>query len=553
MNSTELVHHHKYAERILEGLNCPRALTVCIMLRYGDYEGILGLSSEPHNFNDAASFFSHHQATKLLSKATWLPVGIDRKLAAMKKFHEAEKSNLLMNMTLKAVRSGSACWLDSDFPALVARVKGEIRRIVSKEDWLSGLDKCGFGPGADLSTRGQETSAYNKLTGPHSVTRACTKFLDFYVQNCRLKEMFQWDISDRSLICDRVLGNKVTVVPKNAKTDRVIAIEPRWNVYFQKGFGSMLRKCLLRSGQDLSDQMLNQQMALEGSISGELATIDLSSASDSVSLELVRELLPARLTHLLELSRSPMALYEGHWHLNEKFSSMGNGYTFELESLIFLAVARSICGDHKVSVYGDDIIVPSTYSREVLRALYLLGFSPNDDKTFTSGPFRESCGGDFFLGVNVTPVYWKDPLHVQGTLRLVNQVVILARRCFDHSISRDFCNRVREQLAKRLPADLQTKGPVSVSTSVACHSREWRAVRKWGWDGLFIKVKTPIAVKFRYRDYDRAITSQFFQPSSDGYQIRGRVQLKWKTIFVDQQTIITNDELFDLDSEVKRA
>lgn len=557
MNSTELVLHHEYAERILKGLDCPRALTVCIMLRHGDYEGILKLSSEPHNFDNARDFFLHHQATKLLSKATWLPTGIDKKRVAMSKFREAEDSNALMNETLLAIRSGRASWHDAGFRRVISRAKVEIRRIVSKENWLSALDQCGFGPGADLSTQGQRTSAYNKLYDRHSVTRECTKFLDFYVQNSRLSTIFQWDIADKSLICDRVDGNKVTVVPKNAKTDRVIAIEPRWNVFFQKGFGSMLRRCLTRSGQNLDDQSLNQRLAQEGSASGRYATIDLSSASDCVSLELVRELLPEKLCHLLELCRSPRAFYEGTWHLNEKFSSMGNGYTFELESLIFLSVVRSICGDD-VSVYGDDIIVPSSFSQEVIESLRMLGFQPNSEKTFSTGPFRESCGGDFFNGVNVTPIYWKDPLHVQGTLRLANQVAILTSRIADNRTLCGYLNRLREQLAKRLPANLRSKGPISISTAIAAHSREWTTRERWGWDGVFIRVMTPIAQKFRYRDFERAVTSQFFQPSSDGYQIRGRTTLRWQEIFISRANVISNDQLFDgcnlpLSTGVKRA
>lgn len=364
MNSTELVLHLNYAERILEGLDCPRALTVCIMLRYGDFEGVVSLRSEPENFNDAAAFFSHHSATKLLSKAKWLPLKIDRRKAALEKFYQAEHSNDLMNMTFIAVRSGTASWLIPGFEHALTRVRKETYRIVNKENWYSALDQCGFGPGADISTKSGLTSAYNKLQGPQSVTRACTKFLDFYVQHSRLSSMFQWNIEDRSLICERVLGNKVTVVPKNAKTDRVIAVEPRWNVYFQKGFGLMLRRCLLRSGQDLRTQLPNQQLAQIGSDEDTFATIDLASASDSVSLELVRDLLPAGLVHLLELCRSEFALLDGEWAANKKFSSMGNGYTFELESIIFLAVVRSICGQC-VSVYGDDIIVPSSRAPEV--------------------------------------------------------------------------------------------------------------------------------------------------------------------------------------------
>jgi hypothetical protein len=94
----------------------------------------------------------------------------------------------------------------------------------------------------------------------------------------------------------------------------------------------------------------------------------------------------------------------------EKFSSMGNGFTFELETLIFAALAAAVSDltlGENLFVYGDDIIVPTHASSNVLAVLRTFGFTPNTKKTFTSGSFRESCGGDYFLGYDVRSVFLK--------------------------------------------------------------------------------------------------------------------------------------------------
>ena len=55
-------------------------------------------------------------------------------------------------------------------------------------------------------------------------------------------------------------------------------------------------------------------------------------------------------------------------------------------------------------MYGDDIVVPQNAALLVIERLRDLGFSTNRDKTFVTGPFRESCGRDWFQGQDVRPV-----------------------------------------------------------------------------------------------------------------------------------------------------
>jgi len=216
-----------------------------------------------------------------------------------------------------------------------------------------------------------------------------------------------------------VPGNKLDYVPKNYKSDRTIAKEPSMNMFIQKGFGSVIRKRLKRKGINLNDQSTNQFLAGLGSVTGSLATIDLSMASDCVSVELVRFLLPRDWFDGLDACRSKSGVDEsGRIVTYQKFSSMGNGFTFELESLIFWAIVSSVCdirytgiGRESISVYGDDIICPSAAARDVLRVLAVCGFEANLDKTFYEGPFRESCGKHYHNGHDVTPFYWKKSIN----------------------------------------------------------------------------------------------------------------------------------------------
>jgi hypothetical protein len=104
-----------------------------------------------------------------------------------------------------------------------------------------------------------------------------------------------------------------------------------------------------------------------------------------------------------------MVSYKKRFITLEKFSSMGNGFTFELETLIFKALVRGIadyCGLEDDSIcYGDDITCNPSLARAVTHYFPLFGLTPNVDKSYVDGPFREACGGDYRLGVDVRPYF----------------------------------------------------------------------------------------------------------------------------------------------------
>jgi hypothetical protein len=213
------------------------------------------------------------------------------------------------------------------------------------------------------------------------------------------------------------------------------------NIGLQLSVGSHIRKRLKQAGVDLDRQDINQRRALLGSKTGHLSTIDLKSASDTVAKELVWELLPVDWVLLLDSIRSRKTLWpDGSWRTNQKFSSMGNGFTFELESLLFYALASATAPN--VSVYGDDIVVPTTHFHEVCESLESSGFKVNWNKSFYDGPFRESCGTDGFAGTLVTPFYLRAQIKCLSDVWLLHNGI---RHTFRHALD---CERWIRLLAK---------------------------------------------------------------------------------------------------------
>jgi len=236
-----------------------------------------------------------------------------------------------------------------------------------------------------------------------------------------------------------VPGNVMFTVPKKADIDRVCCKEPDLNMFVQKGIGNYLRSCLRRVGINLNEQANNRSFARTGSLTGGLATFDLSNASDSMTRELVSQMLPVFWHTLLDSVRSPVTIIDGEEHPNHMFSSMGNGFTFELESLLFYTLTRAIAyfrgSRGVVSIYGDDIICPSDIADVLPSVFNYFGFQVNTEKSHTGinsfhlgteyvGTFRESCGGHYLDGRDITPFYVKAPIatlvdviHVANKLR----------------------------------------------------------------------------------------------------------------------------------------
>jgi hypothetical protein len=233
--------------------------------------------------------------------------------------------------------------------------------------------------------------------------------------------------------------SKVSLVPKTSKGPRIISAEAVRLMWAQLGIDSLIRERIsehsyCRNSIPFDDQTVNAELALASSVSGVNATIDLSEASDRVSLRLIRNLFPTSWYRAIEESRSGTTrLPSGDTIVLSKVAPMGNGYCFSVESLVFWAISAATIANtmeesytseddlewacQNVHVYGDDIVLPAQYAVKVMSSLELYGFRINRDKSFWTGPFRESCGTDAFAGANITPLKIKTPPRTAGTNR----------------------------------------------------------------------------------------------------------------------------------------
>ena len=214
---------------------------------------------------------------------------------------------------------------------------------------------------------------------------------------------------------DRI--SQTVFVPKSYKTFRTISMESSTLQYLQQGVMGEIDRVVsadsyLRNRIGSHDQTRNQILAQSGSVSRGFATIDLSSASDSVSYGLTKALFRGtKLLRYLVATRSRRTLLpDGRLVELRKFAPMGSALCFPIETLIFAAICQYVTREHgvtgKYSVYGDDIIVPTECSSDVMYVLEVLGFRINHAKSFYSPEcwFRESCGAEFCDGFDVTPL-----------------------------------------------------------------------------------------------------------------------------------------------------
>jgi hypothetical protein len=379
------------------------------MFSNSEHKQLVEMECNPDHYSDHKAFKDAYLATKFLSKADFLSTNIDLKAEALRKFQEAEiacgriNSRGYHHLTINREIGAS---LHHAVLRKIDSILGDFSadELVHSSDW---------GPGVTLLIKGVDTSPVNKFRCENGTTRS----LEDLMGNLYAIAYPLWKLSERKIFA----GNKVITVPKNSKTDRTIAVEPGLNLWFQKGVGAMIRKRLRWVGVDLNDQKRNQLLSKVGSETKTLATVDFSSASDTISVSTVRELIPPGWYDVMDVLRSPFGALKGKQLRHEKFSSMGNGFTFELESLIFFGIAHAVCeklqlSTKDVSVYGDDVIIPVAAYDLFVKVSEFYGFTVNRQKSFSSGEFRESCGAHWYNGQDCTPYYLKEV--IEGESRI---------------------------------------------------------------------------------------------------------------------------------------
>jgi len=232
-------------------------------------------------------------------------------------------------------------------------------------------------------------------------------------------------------------------VPKNWAVYRGVSMEPIGMMFAQKGgfnaLSSYFRTSpVLRRIWAVSSEDRNRRLAQAGSRTGNWATIDLSNASDTVRLKQMTHWL--RNTCLYPFLNLRTDFYQcppnedvgnGSVYRVSKLAPMGSALCFPFEVVAFTLIAiaswliargldrvfLSLSFDERlaliskcpITIYGDDIVTRTDCAEVTLSRLTKLGFQPNVEKSFYNskgfrGFFRESCGGEYLNGYDVTPV-----------------------------------------------------------------------------------------------------------------------------------------------------
>jgi hypothetical protein len=204
----------------------------------------------------------------------------------------------------------------------------------------------------------------------------------------------------------------------------------------------------------------------------DIATIDLQDAIDRVSLSLVEYLFGGtKLIKPLKALRTPMSvLPSGEVVHLRKYAAMGSALCFPIEALCFYSLLEGItffADDYKpvMYVYGDDIIMQTKHLDLLLHCFTSLGLRVNEDKCCYTGFFRESCGGEFFKGQEVT--YIKTRVDNASTLNEQVSLVELSNSLFERAYYRasEYIRNFVSKTAKfRIPFGYRDSGYLNFNT-----------------------------------------------------------------------------------------
>lgn len=287
--------------------------------------------------------------------------------------------------------------------------------------------------------------------------------------SCVIPDVATWDPGRQ--VSSRIA--RLMFVPKNIKTARSICMEPNVLMFHQQGIlREMIRlfsTSIVGRFIRIDDQSINRRLALHGSIFANIDTLDLSAASDSLSYNLIKKVFPPSWQIPMRATRSHSCYTPKGLHVLQKFAPMGSALCFPTQCIIFASVCiyaaaiylyevenvdakfsdwLPISIDKVIStfnseethhgsgnfqplaIYGDDICVDSRLTHIVKSILSSLGFTVNDSKSFCGNQaFRESCGGYYMAGCDITPLYFRvksvrrklTPNHVASHVHLINE------------------------------------------------------------------------------------------------------------------------------------
>jgi hypothetical protein len=409
-------------------------------------------------------------------------------------------------------------------------------------DWLVDfepsleLPRPKFGPGA--------TAEYGRIP---ALTKA--KQLVYDEERVRhICELFYCDTDDLMVGApgEASYTNRIIFVPKNALKHRIISAEPTWLTWLQQAIKNPLYDYVENHPAMFtwfSDQSKSRRYAQLGSLDGSYATIDFSSASDSITVPLVRGVYAnLALRELLLGTRSTMARMPDDTIVPlTKFAPMGSATCFVTMDIILLSICelsvRMTTGHHGKKndyvVYGDDVAIRSEYTECFLSLCDRLHLKINKDKSYADPKgtrlYRESCGIECLDGVDITPVRYsrfQEPILAtapidrkwwESTIDLMNR--LLTERHYLHTRSA-IVELIKYSISRGRPSRR------AVSQSIWHHAlRIDESDYIAGQDGpLAIVVPDNTATNFRCR-YRQVNSAKDAEPAYQRPEVRCRVAL----------------------------
>lgn len=377
----------------------------------------------------------------LFKKLKELPIEteLDPDLATMKEFFKVEKWNKETNLIWDDIGPKLSDYSHQSSGLLLARRwKAELQRFFQGFSWdeINPVIRTGARVGVK-----SKTPIVDQLKLPVTVT---AEFLDFLHKRSKDKPFFNY-VRDRDMNYENpfdigvfhpskyniVKGARSELVPKTAKVRRFVAPGATMNTAYQCGVGrwigaryKYLYKLDIRT---LAED--HKVLAMVGSVNQDIATIDLTQASNTIARRMLEYILPNNVWEILDAMterfvRVPYtadAPIEADWPL-ELFMLNGNGFCFELETVLFYTLLKT-AGCRSLSVYGDDIVVHNDDFDLAMKVLRTFRFIPNKDKSYANNPFRESCGGDFYKANPIRPVFVKAlPTTTIELVRIANNI-----------------------------------------------------------------------------------------------------------------------------------
>lgn len=301
--------------------------------------------------------------------------------------------------------------------SVTLRVLQEARRIVKsilgQYDPAEHHSLCRFGKKASVGHPLAQSYLDCKLAGPITGSHDhITWFKNQYLPSDPmlaevLKQRGQNIGKPLYTVCETLT---LTNVPKSWKSFRSIMPNTDIGGFYTYGLDRLIRE-KLRVVAKLDIRVLqhvHQILARKASKNRRHATADLSAASDAPTWELIARLVPRPWLKVLNFGRIRHVMIDNDRYSLQSFMTMGIGFTFPLETLIFYALLLAMKNllkleKGRISVYGDDLIYPSELHKVVKHVFPRLHLKLNEDKTYVTSNFRESCGGDYYHGTDVRP------------------------------------------------------------------------------------------------------------------------------------------------------